>query len=519
MATSTVTITRNTTSQLSNPLTVNFTVAGTAVFGTDYTVSGANTFTTTAGSIIIPANQTQASLVITTVADTVVETDETVIITINPTAGVSSGTGSVTYTITNDDVAAVTVLLLHFNGINNSTVFTDSSASPATVTQNSIDAVLDTTNKKFGTASLKMTATGVVIQNCTKLDNFANGDFTIQTSLRFPGNAAGKDFNIYKDIGYITFRINSINFIFVEIGATAVISYASFTTSSTFRHIALTKSGNTYRLFIEGVLVDSATNAVVPVPSNSTFKQISGDGTTSVSHNIDEYKITKGLAEYTANFIPPPASFGIISGALLVLPFDGVNGATTTTDYSSNPASITFNAAVGAGPIISNTAFKFNTTSLRIVTGAYLIVSGSKFDTITSGDFTIEAWISGGTIPDSLYLAFKQGCFGFIIGANVLSFNSFSPNGPIISTACILTTTFKHLAVTRQGNVYRLFIDGVLSNTITYTTALNTNTNNLWIGHVSSNAITTAYVADLRIVQGQAVYTATFTPPPASFGG
>ncbi len=63
---------------ISNALTVNFTVSGTATFNTDYQQAGAEEFTTTQGKISIAAGETTATVNITPIADADIESDETV---------------------------------------------------------------------------------------------------------------------------------------------------------------------------------------------------------------------------------------------------------------------------------------------------------------------------------------------------------------------------------------------------------------------------------------------------------
>jgi hypothetical protein len=111
MADTIVTITRANTSELYRPLVVNLAVSGTATFNTDYTVLGASSFTATTASVTIPANETFKTITLSSVADTVIELDETVILTIVPTAGVSSGNGSVTWNILNDEIFNVVLLM------------------------------------------------------------------------------------------------------------------------------------------------------------------------------------------------------------------------------------------------------------------------------------------------------------------------------------------------------------------------------------------------------------------------
>jgi hypothetical protein len=75
-------------------------------------------------------------------------------------------------------------------------------------------------------------------------------------------------------------------------------------------HVALviTSTGST-TLYIDGVADASFTNINVPYASNGSdttvFIGAGGDG--QYSGYIDELRITKGLAVYTANFTPPAA--------------------------------------------------------------------------------------------------------------------------------------------------------------------------------------------------------------------
>ncbi|MEM6299026.1 MAG: integrin alpha [Bacteroidota bacterium] len=69
----------------SSSLTVNFSVSGSASSSTDYTLSGADTFDGTNGTVTILAGQTSATITVTPIGDAMVEPDEVVTITIeNP---------------------------------------------------------------------------------------------------------------------------------------------------------------------------------------------------------------------------------------------------------------------------------------------------------------------------------------------------------------------------------------------------------------------------------------------------
>jgi hypothetical protein len=70
------------TGDTSTELTVSFSVGGTATFSGDYTQSGADTFGSTIGTITFWVGSSTATLDITPISDTVLEPDETVILTL-----------------------------------------------------------------------------------------------------------------------------------------------------------------------------------------------------------------------------------------------------------------------------------------------------------------------------------------------------------------------------------------------------------------------------------------------------
>src|SRR4029079_16674333 len=89
----------------STPLTVNFTIGGTATFNTDYTQTGAATFVPPNGTVHLGAGNSTATVTVDPTADITSEPDETVILTL------AAGTGynviepsSATGTILDDDV-------------------------------------------------------------------------------------------------------------------------------------------------------------------------------------------------------------------------------------------------------------------------------------------------------------------------------------------------------------------------------------------------------------------------------
>ncbi len=125
------------------PLDVSFSVAGTALFETDYTQSGASSFSSTSGTVTFAPGATKAMVTLDPTPDTAAEANETAILTIVPGAGyasISSISAKATGTINNDDTnisVAISTASVMEDGINNLVyTFTRTGNSTATVTVN-----------------------------------------------------------------------------------------------------------------------------------------------------------------------------------------------------------------------------------------------------------------------------------------------------------------------------------------------------------------------------------------------
>jgi hypothetical protein len=97
------TITAQLSGPSTSPVTLPFTVAGTATAGTDYTI--------TASPLVIPAGGTGASITVTLVNDALAEPDETVIVTLGTPSNATLGaTTQHTLTIADNDFTLAVVL-------------------------------------------------------------------------------------------------------------------------------------------------------------------------------------------------------------------------------------------------------------------------------------------------------------------------------------------------------------------------------------------------------------------------
>ena len=85
-------------------LTANFDVAGSAIFNTDFSVTGATSFSGTSGTVTFAAGSATKTITIDPTADSIVEASETVELTVvDGTSYVAGAAAQATGTITNDD--------------------------------------------------------------------------------------------------------------------------------------------------------------------------------------------------------------------------------------------------------------------------------------------------------------------------------------------------------------------------------------------------------------------------------
>lgn len=102
-------------------------------------------------------------------------------------------------------------------------------------------------------------------------------------------------------------------------------------------------------------------------------------------------------------------------------------------------------------------------------------------------------------------------------GLPYFAFSSGSAQTTITGVTAIAVNTWNHIAITRSGTTYRIFVNGVLDLETTNSTTLNQNTQwNIVIGGITWNTAgfgLPAYISNVRIVKGSVVYTSSFTVP------
>lgn len=208
-------------------------------------------------------------------------------------------------------------LLLHMDGSNGSTTFTDSSNNAVSVTANG-NAQISTTQSKFGGSSGSF-STGHIITPGGSLFNFGTGDFCIEFWCYFNGVASnqrlgGGDLQSGGNFNWAIYTTSSgqLNYYLGTGGGSwdiaAVKSIGTVSTGQWY-HVALVRNGNTFSGYLDGVSGSSTTSSA-SLGTNSTNGAFFGtQGSSNFNGYLDDIRITKGVARYNANFTPPTAPF------------------------------------------------------------------------------------------------------------------------------------------------------------------------------------------------------------------
>ena len=199
-------------------------------------------------------------------------------------------------------------LLLHCDGSNGSTTFTDSSSNALTVTANG-DAQIDTTTVKYGTGSAKFDGAG---DSLTLADNalwaFGTGDFCVEMWFNFTSTSGAQQL-ISSYVAGFSIQYQSTWNIYLS-GGTNVMSRSFTPNTGQWYHLALTRSGTDLRLFVDGSQQGATvTNSTNISSAELSIGKLGGYALQHFNGYLDDIRITKGQARYTANFTPPAAAF------------------------------------------------------------------------------------------------------------------------------------------------------------------------------------------------------------------
>ena len=301
-----------------------------------------------------------------------------------------------------------------------------------------------------------------------------------------------------------------------------------------WHHIAFTRSGNTFTLWVDGVSVGSATNSASNTAQYGIDIGFYGNGSLGGSPQsffngyISNLRIVKGTALYTSTFTPPTEKLTAVSGTSLL-----TCQSNRFIDNSSNAHAIT----VAGDPKVSafnpfgqesEYAVGENKGSVLFNATSYLTAPQIPFGT---ADFTVEGWhflnsrINLYPILFSNYNAFGAGAFSLIAGHNSSTTTQYqiawNSSFPTLNAGTIRYNEWAHFAVVRNSGTVTLYINGVSVGSFSGAQTINGVGSAVSVSYgqdVPTTSQLDGYISDWTISAGTAKYTANFTPPTAPVG-
>lgn len=391
----------------------------------------------------------------------------------------------------------------------------------------------------------------VATANAAGLSKFLTGNFTVEcwaylTDISVDRTiisavyvwGAGANYNIEVRPGAL---------MHVQIGSS--ITLTSGTVSwplNQWNHVALVRTSTTSTvLYLNGVSVaTSSTNWTADEDCPVTVGCFNINGSSLANYwngYISNLRIVNGTGVYTGNFTPPTAPLTAIANtSFLTLQ------SATIIDNSVNNVSITSNGYTvprqfnpfgwtnTTGSSAAYTPALYSGSAYFDGSGDGLVISAppATLRSWATGDFTVEAWVyptsfTGWSYNDGQIHSTLVGNRSTTTTGDYWSFGPCTDgvvrfyyyNGSsaiaVSSGLSISLNQWSHVAFTKTSSGMRFYVNGVASGfTAISGTPVNGSDLPFTVG-VANNTVLTGYVSDLRIVNGTAVYRASFALPVA----
>lgn len=342
---------------------------------------------------------------------------------------------------------------------------------------------------------------------------------------------------------------NSNHLSVYAVGSRILISSINFPKDQ-WNHIVLCRTGNDLGLFLNGLRIAHDGSFTTSLNSGNTYLQIGQTNDTGATDGfigeVRDVRFINGSHVYDA------------SSGFLTVPTESLTAVTNTKflinnvgylkDLSASGHALSFSGTitktVSKITAFSNTTsaksglapYDFQTFNASKHGGSIKVDGNSDYVSAThssdfnfgSGDFTVECWFyaidsdlsSAGsqcilTTADStdfqgIYFGIQNNNTYFLISDG----SGSSWDGVYAGSATVYPNQWYHLAAVRNGNTFKVYLNGVEDSSNTSSITL-TNTNNIFRigGRTVSSQYFNGFVSNVRVVKGSAVYTSAFTPP------
>lgn len=256
---------------------------------------------------------------------------------------------------------------------------------------------ISTSVKKFGAGSLYCNDSPSLVFPYSSNYDFGSGDFTIEAWIRFTASPSSSPMQIFLTTngGNTSNRFfwneaqSAFRVILTSGGSTILDFIGSDTlTTDTWYHVAFVRYGNVFSIYRDGVLKASSTASITLGTTSEDFR--SGMVTPGLPVYMDDLRVVKGAAKYTAAFTPPTAALPVDSGSNMVLQ------SVQALNLASNISSVMTFLDLSAGTLVSLQVSTDNGSTWTSVQRDQVspVPAGSqvKIKVTTDGAGIIESW-------------------------------------------------------------------------------------------------------------------------------
>lgn len=222
---------------------------------------------------------------------------------------------------------------------------------------------------------------------------------------------------------------------------------------------------------------------------------------------------------------PIPDGDPFFDNVVLLIHGGGTDGGTGFADSSNSAHTVTAHGDIEFSSFTS----QFPGTSIKFGSGTtpvgYLTVPASSDFDLANDDWTIEMWayFDQTTFGNNTLFRILDGVntdlWAVVNSSNALGLTTTNIGGLSSGNSFMDEDNWHHIAYTRESNVAKLWVDGVLIDTEANAGTLNGD-GAFVIGSFVSGSLTfgwPGYMEEIRITKGICRYTATFTPPTNRF--
>jgi hypothetical protein len=355
------------------------------------------------------------------------------------------------------------------------------------------------------------------IQYTTFINYITPNDFTVECWANATTTTNGVDYAFYFVQPNIGLYHTGTNWgVDIGNGSTGLFSLTGSASLNAWHHFAITRNGNVYTFWIDGVLASTATNSNGP-----SFQGIYiGAG--------------PGAAQLFTGYI---SNFRLVNTAVYTGPFTPVGPLNRIQNSRSNVKALSGNETIALtlqnSTFVDNSnyfgAIPYMTSDTYAIVGSYNSVAFPTFTPTPQGPltpFTIEFWAMD-NYGQSVPLAFNNYSTASDTIPYSIGFNNGTSNGKtnglypffgsydgttwniITGPTAIVSNRWYHIAVSFDGSVIRLFVNG---NNVASSNTMRLTTTATQTGFTIAANSYNGSMTNFRFIQNRALYTNNFTP-------